>query len=122
MNIEGDRYTPSDETEHMSTQIYQLRDEGTQATIQIFGKLDVQTCGQLKADIESIVSQVPNRWSGIVVNLQGLDLIDSSGVAAIVGLYKRIRANGGQAHVTGAHGQPLQVFQILRMDKVFGWA
>lgn len=104
----------------MSTQIYQLRDEGTQATIQIFGKLDVQTCGQLKSAIDDIVAQVPNRWNGIIVNLQGLDLIDSSGVAAIVGLYKRVRGNGGHAHVTGARGQPLQVFQILRMDKVFG--
>ena len=104
----------------MATQIYQLRDEGTQATILLFGKLDVQTCGELKSAIDDIVAQVPNRWNGIIVNLQGLDLIDSSGVAAIVGLYKRVRGNGGHAHVTGARGQPLQVFQILRMDKVFG--
>lgn len=104
----------------MSTQIYQLHDEGTQATIQVFGKLDVTTCAQLKAAIDDIVAQVPNRWHSIVVNLQGLDLIDSSGVAAIVGLYKRVRGNGGQALVTGVRGQPLQVFQILRMDKVFG--
>ena len=106
----------------MSTQIYELKDEGTQATIHLFGKLDVTTCAQLKAAIDDIVAQIPNRWTSIIVNLQKLDLIDSSGVAAIVGLYKRVRGNSGHAHVTGAHGQPLQVFQILRMDKVFGLA
>lgn len=104
----------------MSTQIYHLLDEGTQATLQIFGKLDVANCAQLKAASDDIVAQVPNRWTSVIVNLQGLDLIDSSGIAAIVGLYKRVRGNGGQAHVTGVRGQPLQVFQILRMDKVFG--
>ena len=56
----------------------------------------------------------------VIVNLQGLDLIDSSGVSTLVGLYKRVRQNGGNAVITGTRGQPLQVFRILRMDKVFG--
>ena len=55
----------------------------------------------------------------MVVDLSGLDLIDSSGVAALVALYKRVRAVGGQVSVTGARDQPLAIFKLLRMDKVF---
>ena len=104
----------------MSTQLFTLRDEGTQATLHVFGKLDVTTFGDLKTAVNDIVSQVPSRWSSVVVNLQGLDLIDSSGVSTLVGLYKRVRGNGGHVSITGVRGQPAQVFKILRMDKIFG--
>lgn len=104
----------------MSTQLFALRDEGTQVTLQVFGKLDVTTFGELKAAVNDIVGQVPTRWNTVIVNLQGLDLIDSSGVSTLVGLYKRVTSNGGRAVIAGTRGQPLQVFRILRMDKVFG--
>ena len=55
----------------------------------------------------------------VVVDLEELDLIDSSGVAAIVALYKRSRAQGGKVIVTGARDQPLAIFRLLRMDRVF---
>jgi anti-sigma B factor antagonist len=54
-----------------------------------------------------------------MVDLSGLDLIDSSGVAGLVALYKRVRAQGGQVIVSGARDQPLAIFKLLRMDKVF---
>ncbi len=104
----------------MSTKLFTLEDQGTQVILHIYGKLDVSNVGELKIATSDIIANVPNRWSGVIVNLQGLDLIDSSGVSAIVGLYKRARANHGQVLVTGARGQPMQVFQILRMDKIFG--
>ena len=56
----------------------------------------------------------------MIVSLAGLDLIDQSGVAVIVGLYKRVRATGGQVNVVGARDQPLAIFMLLRMDRVFG--
>ena len=56
----------------------------------------------------------------VIVSLAGLDLIDQSGVAVIVGLYKRVRTTGGQVNVVGARDQPLAIFKLLRMDRVFG--
>jgi anti-sigma B factor antagonist len=55
----------------------------------------------------------------VVVDLSGLDLIDSSGVAALVKLYKGVRGTGGAIAMTGARDQPLAIFKLLRMDKVF---
>ena len=57
--------------------------------------------------------------SDISVDLAELDLIDSSGVAAIVALYKRARAKGKEIKVSGARDQPLAIFKLLRMDRVF---
>lgn len=101
----------------MSTQLFTRTDSGDLTTLHIFGKLDVITANDLKPVIDALIAE---RRPRVIVNLEGLDLIDSSGVAAIVGLYKRIRAAGGQVEVIGARDQPLTIFKLLRMDRVFG--
>jgi anti-sigma B factor antagonist len=84
--------------------------------LRIAGSLDAMTAVELQPVIDRLVADKRPR---VQVDLAGLDLIDSSGVAAIVALYKRIRANGGRVTVSGARDQPLAVFKLLRMDRVF---
>jgi anti-sigma B factor antagonist len=36
-----------------------------------------------------------------------------------VKLYKGVRASGGSVTISGARDQPLAIFKLLRMDKVF---
>ncbi|MBE7451213.1 MAG: STAS domain-containing protein [Kofleriaceae bacterium] len=91
-------------------------DQDDVSTLRIAGTLDVNTAPQLAPVIDKLVD---DRRSRVVVDLSGLDLIDSSGVAALVALYKRSRVHGGQVTVTGARDQPLAIFKLLRMDRVF---
>lgn len=91
-------------------------DQGELSTLRIAGTLDVNTAPELAPAIDKLVE---DKRARVVVDLGGLDLIDSSGVAALVALYKRTRAHGGQLTVTGARDQPLAIFKLLRMDKVF---
>jgi anti-sigma B factor antagonist len=39
-------------------------------------------------------------------------------VGAIVSLYKRVRADGGDVFVVGLQGQPLSIFRLLRLDRI----
>ena len=80
------------------------------------GSLDINTAAQLGEEVDRIVGDRP---SLVKVDLSGLDLIDSSGVAALVKLYKGVRSNGGNVMISGARDQPLAIFKLLRMDKVF---
>lgn len=80
------------------------------------GSLDINTATQLAEEIDRIVATKPTK---VAVDLSGLDLIDSSGVAALVKLYKGVRGIGGAVAITGARDQPLAIFKLLRMDKVF---
>jgi anti-sigma B factor antagonist len=84
--------------------------------LKLAGSLDAMTAPELLPTIDRLVDEKRTR---VTVNLEGLDLIDSSGVAAIVALYKRTRSNGGRVTVTGARDQPLAIFKLLRMDRVF---
>jgi anti-sigma B factor antagonist len=93
-------------------------DQGDVSNLRIAGTLDVNTAPELAPTIDKLVEQ---KRPKVVVDLGGLDLIDSSGVAALVALYKRIRAQGGTVQVVGARDQPLAIFKLLRMDKVFAF-
>lgn len=84
--------------------------------LKVVGSLDAMTAPDLLPVIERLTEENRPR---IIVDLAGLELIDSSGVAAIVALYKRARSNGGQVNVTNARAQPLAILKLLRMDRVF---
>ena len=95
---------------------FQRTEHADATTLSIGGSLDVLTAPELMPTIDKLVEE---RRARVTVDLAGLDIIDSSGVAALVALYKRIRAVGGQVTVVGARDQPLAIFKLLRMDKVF---
>jgi anti-sigma B factor antagonist len=80
------------------------------------GSLDINSAPVLAEEIDRIIASKPGK---VAVDLTSLDLIDSSGVAALVKLYKGIRHVGGQVAIVGARDQPLAIFKLLRMDKVF---
>ncbi len=81
------------------------------------GSLDINSAPSLAERIDQLLATKPGR---VVVDLSALDLIDSSGVAALVKLFKGIRAQGGKMEMKGTRDQPLAIFKLLRMDKVFG--
>ena len=80
------------------------------------GSLDINTASHLGEEIDRIVVDKPTL---VIVDLSGLDLIDSSGVAALVKLYKAVRSAGGNVTISGVRDQPLAIFKLLRMDRVF---
>jgi anti-sigma B factor antagonist len=90
--------------------------EGRTITFTISGNLDATTCLEVRERFDEAVAANPEI---VVVDLSGLRLIDSSGVGAIVSLFKRIRGAGGVFEVRGVGGQPLSIFKVLRLDKVF---
>src|SRR5690242_2031296 len=85
-------------------------------TLVVRGSLDINSAPALSEEIDKIVAARPAK---VVVDLAPLDLIDSSGVAALVKLYKGVRNSGGAMTIAGARDQPLAIFKLLRMDRVF---
>jgi anti-sigma B factor antagonist len=98
------------------TPAYDVHRSDAETTLTVRGSLDINTAGQLAEEIDRIVATKP---SMVAVDLSGLELIDSSGVAALVKLYKGVRGHGGAVAIRGARDQPLAIFKLLRMDKVF---
>jgi anti-sigma B factor antagonist len=89
---------------------------GDETKLSISGSLDINSAPALADEIDKIVATKPAK---VTVDLSALDLIDSSGVAALVKLYKGVRNGSGVFMIAGARDQPLAIFKLLRMDKVF---
>ena len=95
---------------------YVREDEGDATTLRIRGELDALSVPELRPLIEGVVDD--NRRD-VTVDLSQLRLVDSSGVGALVSLYKRVRAAGGKVSFAGVTDQPLVIFKLLRLDVVF---
>ena len=92
-------------------------DNGGESRLVIDGSLDALTVRDLRPIIDAVVADKPQR---VTVDIEKLELIDSSGVGAIVSLFKRVKANGGSVVVVGALEQPLAVLKLLKLDAVLG--
>ena len=91
-------------------------DEGDVTVLRISGSLDALSTPELRPTIDALVAE---KRPTITVDLSDLRLIDSSGVGAIVSLYKRMRALGAKVEVVGLKDQPLAIFRLLRLDRIF---
>lgn len=54
----------------------------------------------------------------IVLDFADSSFVDSSGVGAVVFLYKRLAARHVKMIANHLHGQPRRLFHVLRMDRV----
>jgi anti-sigma B factor antagonist len=86
------------------------------ARLSLEGTFDVQTLPSVRHVFDEVVAQRPRK---VVVDLEAVELIDSSGIGALLSLCKRVRAEGGDVIVTGARDQPLMVIKVLKLEEFF---
>ena len=95
-----------------------VEDSGT-TRVAIAGHLDIVSVTELRPALEKVIAEKPAR---VEVDLSALRMLDSSGVGALVSLYKRARAEGSRVEITGLRDQPLAIFRLLRLDGVLAGA
>lgn len=98
---------------------YSRTDEEDATNLRIRGELDALSAAELRPLLDELVR---DQRRNVRVDLSELRMVDSSGVGALVSLYKRVRAYGGDVTFTGVTAQPLVIFKLLRLDVVFGLA
>jgi len=83
--------------------------------IRLVGDFDALGAKLIRTDFEEI--SVSNQFERVVIDISGVDFMDSSGVGAIVFLYKRLLANASVMEITGVRGQPAELLQLLRIGE-----
>ncbi len=76
--------------------------------------MDALSVKQLRIKFEELI-ETENR--NITLDLSGVEFIDSSGIGAIVFLFKRRSPLGRTIEIQGVHGQPRDLFDHLRIHK-----
>jgi anti-sigma B factor antagonist len=95
--------------------IFSTNIDGGTVTLNITGELDAVSVPDLRPALDDLISKGHKK---IVVDLKGLRLIDSSGVGAIVYLFRRVKGGGGSVVVRGASDQPLAILRLLKLDQI----
>lgn len=90
--------------------------DGDNCTISLKGEVDVYTSPSFK---ERLVKTIDEGCSRIVVDLEGVDFIDSSGLGVLVSGLRRVKENGGSIRLICTREPILKVFRITGLDRVF---
>ena len=83
--------------------------------LELHGEFDALGSAEIRNELETVATQSAPEI--VFLDLQNVVFIDSSGVGAIVFLYKRLRENNRQLQIIGAHGQPRELLELLRIHK-----
>ncbi len=86
------------------------------AVVAVSGEVDVATVPRLREQLHSLVAQGDNR---IVVDLEAVDFLDSTGLGVLVGALKRVRAAGGALQLVSTQARINKVFEVTGLAKVF---
>jgi anti-sigma B factor antagonist len=83
---------------------------------EISGRLNL---GNLLMSVENAIrGLVDGGARKLVIDLTGLNAIDSSGIGMLVGCNGHMEHNGGKMRLAGAHGPVAKVFAMVHMDRI----
>ena len=80
------------------------------------GEVDVYTAPRLREKLVELVSQGKYQ---MIVDLEGVDFLDSTGLGVLVGGLKRLRSHEGDLGLVCTQHRILKVFEITGLTKVF---
>lgn len=86
--------------------------------IQPSGRLDVTTAAEFRRQVNDIALSA-NSPKYLLVNLQDISFMDSSGLGALVSALKLIRNSNGEMIICAANDQVKMLFELTSMNKIF---
>ena len=85
------------------------------SVVAVTGELELATAPRLR---QQVVSLIGGGRAHLVIDLSGVDFIDSVGLGVVVGALKRCRTHGGDLMVAGAVPRVRALFEITRLDEI----
>ena len=94
----------------------QTQRQPNQCELVLKGEIDVYTAPKLKTEL---VETIESGCSNIVVDLENVSFIDSSGLGVLVSALRRARERDGAVRIVCTRENILKIFRITGLDKVF---
>src|SRR3954471_6377883 len=92
------------------------RTEGDRTVVVVGGEIDVYTAPKLR---EKLIDLVSAGNYHLVVDMEAVEFLDSTGLGVLVGGLKRVRAHEGSLRLVCTQERILKIFRITGLTKVF---
>lgn len=92
------------------------RQEPGHTVVVVGGEVDVYTAPKLR---EQLVDLVSTGNYHLVIDMEGVEFLDSTGLGVLVGGLKRVRAHDGSLRLVCTQERILKIFRITGLTKVF---
>ncbi len=85
--------------------------------VEVAGEIDVYTAPRLR---EVVVGAIEAGHTRLVIDIESVAFLDSTGLGVLVGALKRVRADNGSLDIVCTSERLLRIFGITGLDKIFG--
>jgi anti-sigma B factor antagonist len=90
--------------------------DGDQCVATLKGEIDVYTAPRLK---DALVEQIEAGCVHLLLDMEDVAFIDSSGLGVLVGVLRRAKERSGAVRLVCTKENILKIFRITGLDKVF---
>jgi anti-sigma B factor antagonist len=91
--------------------------QGESYVVDLNGEIDVYTSPKVKDAIGDLIDK---GHYNLVINLEKVRYIDSTGLGVLIGGLKRVREHGGTVNLVCTNPQIKKIFDITGLVKIFG--
>jgi anti-sigma B factor antagonist len=90
--------------------------DGAVAVVIVNGDVDAGTAPRLRQQFDKLLGDGEQNF---VIDLSQVPFMDSSGLATLVQLFKRVRIGHGDVRLCGLQPEVRRIFELTRLDRVF---
>lgn len=96
--------------------IRSVRRQDKAVIVELAGDVDLHSSPELREQLKQISEQRPEM---LVINLQAVPYMDSSGVATLVESLQKVKKYGGQLTLVGLQSRVRSIFEIAKLTDIF---
>ena len=91
-------------------------DSPDSTVVAVGGEIDVYSAPKLR---EKLISLVESGSYHLIIDMEAVEFLDSTGLGVLVGGLKRVRAHDGWIDLVCTQGRILRIFRITGLSRVF---
>ena len=85
--------------------------------VSVEGEIDVYTSPKVKESLNELIGK---KHYNLIINLENVSYIDSTGLGVLIGALKKVKENNGDIKLVCTNMQLKKIFDITGLVKIFG--